>query len=542
MRPDLSAVSPGAAGRARQCSVGDLLARAAGVFPDRSVVVADLGRLTYRELDDLSNAVANGMLGLGIARQEGVALVLGNSHRFLASFFGCARAGAVVMPVNTGLRPDEIAYQLETAHTRFVMVDSEFVELVERALQYPTAVERVIVVGDAGGADLAGRPVTWWAELVSSARTPPDIVIGDRDVVQCLFTSGTTAAPKGVLTSHLAVVLACFNDALTWGHRWGDDPTVFPVTLPLFHTTALNAMSLPVILTGGTLVIRRGFLPAELLDIVEQDRATHLLLLPFQYSELLRDPQLDSRDLSSVRLCVYGMAQMAPQRLEELRHVFHGADVLLGSGQTECVPLTVFQWPVHQHGKTSSWGSPVPQTQVGVMDTHGALCPPHVDGEIVYRGPNVMEGYLDSPEANASAFAGGWLHSGDIGHLDDEGVVWFTDRLKDVIKSGGENVSSLEVERAVLAHEAVVDCAVVGRPHDRWGEIVVAVVVVSRPVDPEDLRTHSRGLLSAHKLPKIVEIVDALPKTATGKVQKHLLRGNDAAADLTAARRTSHSV
>jgi acyl-CoA synthetase (AMP-forming)/AMP-acid ligase II len=206
------------------------------------------------------------------------------------------------------------------------------------------------------------------------------------------------------------------------------------------------------------------------------------------------------------------------------------AKVLLGSGQTECVPATVFQWPSHQDTKAASWGPATTTVDARIMDHAGALLPAGETGEIVYRGPHVMSGYWNNPAANTAAFAHGWFHSGDVGHLDEEGVVWFTDRVKDMVKTGGENVSSVEVERVLLASPEIVECAVIGVPHERWGEAVTAVVV---PADPdaepaalaERLIAHCRAHLAGFQVPKHIEVRTGLPKTATGKIQKYRLRG-----------------
>lgn len=527
MRPDLSGVDPLAFNLATRLSVGDMLTRSAFQFPDRTAIVQDGEEITYARLDAAAEAFGRGMLATGLERQEPVAFLLGNSWRFVATFFGCAKSALVALPVNLMLPPDEVAWILADAGVRAVVADPAFVPLLEQILPDLPQVTTVVVTGDTSDS-VAGRTALRWDDVAADP-TPLQVVVEDRDTVHCLYTSGTTARPKGVLTSHLAVHVAALSSALQVGHRHGHEFSVAPIVLPLFHTTALDTLLLPVLLTGGTAILPPGFQPEAYLDIVEGSRATHLLLLPMMWAAVLATPRLEERDLSSVRLCMYAMAPMPQERIGQIAAAFPNADVLLGSGQTECVPATVLQWPAHQDTKSASWGPSVVTVDTRMMGPGGDLLPRGETGEIVYRGPHVMSGYWNNPEANTAAFAHAWFHSGDIGHLDEEGVVWFSDRLKDIVKTGGENVSSVEVERVLLSSPEITEVAVIGVPDDRWGEAVTAVVVAVDPaVDPSALSNRLTALcrkqLAGFQVPKRIEVLTGLPKTATGKIQKHELR------------------
>ncbi|TFV55130.1 AMP-dependent synthetase [Geodermatophilus sp. DF01-2] len=528
MRPDLSGIDPLDLNLATRFTVGDLLTRTRQLFPDRTAIVDGEEEIGYGRLDDAAEAFGRGLLDSGVQRQEPVAFLLGNSWRFAASFFGCAKAGLVALPVNLLLAPDDIAWILADSGTRTVVADPAFVPLLEAVLPGLPAVTTVVLTGDEPPASVAGREVLRWDDVATDP-TPVEVLVEDRDTLHCLYTSGTTARPKGVLTNHLAVYVGVLSNALQVGHRRGDEFSVLPIVLPLFHTTALDTLLLPILLTGGTAVLPGGFEPEGFLELVERRSATHLMLLPMMYGALLASPGTRSRDLSSVRLCIYAMAPMPQERISQIAAAFPNARVLLGSGQTECVPATVFQWPSHQETKAASWGPSAVTVDTRIMDPSGQLLPPGETGEIVYRGPHVMSGYWNNPAANTAAFAHGWFHSGDVGHLDDEGVVWFTDRVKDMVKSGGENVSSVEVERVLLSSPEITEAAVIGVPDDRWGEAVTGVVVPADPdVDPaalaERLLVHCRAQLAGFQVPKRIEVRTGLPKTATGKIQKADLR------------------
>jgi acyl-CoA synthetase (AMP-forming)/AMP-acid ligase II len=321
-----------------------------------------------------------------------------------------------------------------------------------------------------------------------------------------------------VLASHVGVTITALSAAivLRCDHR---DTVVIP--LPLFHTAALNAILMSALTMGTTAVLLPGYEVRSLIDALEDQRATYALLLPLMWQDLLAQPDVRERDWSAMRLCVYGMAPMAQERVAEAREVF-GADVLLGSGQTEFTPPTTFQHVEHQFDKSGSWGPATATVDVRIMDAEGRLLPRGEIGEIVYRGPHSMIGYFGSPDANEQAFRHRWFHSGDVGYVDDEGVVWFTDRIKDMVKTGGENVSSIEVERCLLSHPGVSEAAVVGLPDDRWGEVVTAFVIGH--ASEEELVAWCRERLAAFKVPKRVHLVDQFPRTGTGKVQKHLLK------------------
>ncbi|WP_280476634.1 class I adenylate-forming enzyme family protein [Nocardia farcinica] len=530
LRPELGGVAPLTINLVQRVCLGDLPTRAAQQFPHRPAVVDGNAVLTYSELEARSNAAAAGLLDLGLHRGDVVAIMMPNCWEFLVTFFGCAKIGAVCMPVNTGLTAEGVAFQFDDARPAVVVVEESLMALLESALAaFPTtsSVQRVVTTrADSPRSELAGIPVMPFAALIDATVPPVEVIVEDRDIAQCLYTSGTTSRPKAVLTSHVAVMMAALSTCVQFRHERGDSCSVFPIVLPLFHVTALNCLTLPVLLTGGTVVLHRSFDPNALLHDLAARQITHLMLLPVMWGQLVDAAGKGALGSENVRMAIYAMAPMSQQRLDEIREVFPNADVVLGSGQTEFTPPSVLQWPSHQWDKNASWGTAVITTDVRIMGSNGELLPRGQEGEIVYRGPQAMQGYGNNEAANTAAFTHGWFHSGDVGYLDDEGVLWFTDRIKDIVKSGGENVSSVEVERALLGHPDVADCAVVGLPDDRWGESVTAVVVPvpGRTIADDAIRSFAKEHLAGYKVPKRVVVVDELPKTSTGKIQKHRVR------------------
>ena len=527
MHADLSGVDPLVVNVTHRAVLGDILTRGAHTFGDRIALIDGDREISYRELDKLANTVARNLRAKGVGNGDAVALQMVNRWEFLVSFFAIAKSGATVMPVNLALSASDIAFQLADSGVKAVLTEAAYVPVLEKALEGndKAAVEQIHVVGGTEGT-IAGRRTSDYAALLEGDSTPVDTIIDDRDIAYCLYTSGTTALPKGVVTSHVAATIGAMGSALELGLRRGREGSMIPIGLPLFHVGALNCLLLPLFLTGGIAVLHRGMDPAQILGEFKTRRPTHIMLHPSTWAGILEHPMLGEVDTTSLEVAFYAMAPMTKARLEGLRKAFPNANVVLGSGQTETTPISVFQWPEHQGEKDDSWGPPTITTDIAIMGPNGELMPPGVEGEIVYRTPQLMEGYWNNAAANKAAFAHGWFHGGDIGYRDEEGVVWFTDRTKDMIKSGGENVSSVEVELALLAHKSVLECAVIGLPDDRWGEAVTAFVVL-RPnhhPDPAEIRDHCRGILAGFKVPKGVRFIDALPKTATGKVQKAKIR------------------
>lgn len=527
MHADLSGVDPLVNNLAHRAVIGDMLTRGAQTFGDRPALLDGDQVVSYWELEAQANAVARGLLEHGLGRGDGVALQLGNRWEFVVTFFACAKIGVVALPLNLAMSAGDVAYQLTDSGVRAVVTEEAFLPVLEKAVRQAdeAAVHAVHVIGSCPTA-VANRPAHDWADLLEHDTTAVETIVEDRDILHCLYTSGTTSRPKGVVTSHVAVQLAVLTSALQLGMRPGRTGAVMPIVLPLFHVTALDALLLPVLQAGGTAVLHHGFDAEAVLDNFDRHRVTHIALLPAMWAAILDHPRLPEVDRTSLRTGIYAMAPMPPRRLEAIRAAFPQADILLGSGQTETTPLSEAQWPEHQDEKDDSWGPPVTTTDVRIMGSDGLLLPPGEEGEIVYRTPQLMEGYWNNPEANTEAFAGGWFHGGDLGYLDEEGVVWFIDRTKDMVKTGGENVSSLEVERVLLAQDDVAESAVIGVPDERWGEAVTAFVVPREDgqVTDEDLRAHCKETLAGFKVPKRFVLVDSLPKTATGKIQKHRIR------------------
>ena len=483
----------------QRLNVGDALTRTAWRAPDKEAVVDGDRRFTYGELNAATNRLAHALLERGVSRGDPVLLMAGNCVEFLQSYYALAKIGAIAVPINLLWGPNEVGYVIEHCKPRLALVEPAF---------------------EANVGDLE-RIVTPY-ELGDASDAEPQCHVEDRDPLGYMYTSGTTSAPKGVVQTHMNVYMNSLTVG-SWLHasaswRYG-------IFMPLFHTAALG-VSTTAILQGATCVLLRGFDPVQLLDMIERERLSYFFGLPMMIRALMETPGFADRDLSSLESIGYAMAPMPDEDLRRAIAAFK-CEFTLGFGQTEMAPLTTVFPHEDQLEFAGSVGRQIPNVQTAIMDEDGNLLPAGESGEIVYRSPQTMAGYLHDEDATEEAFRYGWFHSGDVGHFDEHGVLWFEDRKKDVIKTGGENVASIEVERALYdAEPRILECVVIGLPHERWGEAITAVVT-PRPgesLTEDDVIESAKRVLPSFKAPKLVIFRDELPRTSTGKIQKNVLR------------------
>lgn len=510
----------------QRVNLGDSLTRSASRYPDKEAVIDGDRRLTYRQFDEKVNALANGLIARGFSRGDALALMSGNSLEFLVVYYACAKAGLIVVPISLVWRSAEISYVIGHSRAKGIVVESQLLDTLLPSLSDHADVELIVAPGVAER-DAVTRPARGASLLEElSAGQPmsaPEVVIADRDPLSYMYTSGTTSAPKGVVSSHLGLYMGSLTAAhemrFTSEERMG-------AMMPLFHIAQLNAFTTPVIMVGGTVVLKRGFDAPGLLALIERERLSFVFGLPVMYREMLDHPDTASTDLSSLRRAGYAMAPLPKADLLRAMDAF-GCGFSLGFGQTEMVPMTTIFQPEHQISHHGAVGEQIVNVQIEVMDERGNLLPHGHSGEIVYRGPHALEEYLDNEDASNEVMRHGWFHSGDLGHFDEDGMLWFEDRAKDVIKSGGENVASVEVERAIYeADSRIKEVAVVGLPHPHWIEAVTAIVIphTGEQITEGELREALKEKLPPFKRPKSILIVDNFPRTATGKIQKNVLR------------------
>jgi acyl-CoA synthetase (AMP-forming)/AMP-acid ligase II len=506
----------------QRVNVGDSLTRTAARHPEALALADGTRRLTYREFNSAVNRFARGLAGRGYGRGDALALASGNSIEFLVTYYACAKLGVVCVPVNLGWRPDEVGYVLGHSRARGLVVESQLLPaLAETVAAQPGVTDVIVAPGTSGNSD--PRSAVAFADLADDDDSEPECFVDDRDPLSYLYTSGTTSFPKGVVGNHTAIYLESLSMAVEARFNETDR---FAAMMPMFHTAQLNCHCTAAVMVGAALYIERGFDAARLLALIEAERITQIFGLPMMYRQLLDHPDIARTDLSSLRRALYAMATMPEAQLRRCIERF-GCDFYLLFGQTEMSPTATLFRPEHQLSHAGAVGTPVVNVQAAIMDEKGTLLPPGEEGEIVYRGPHTLTGYLDNSEATDAAFAHGWFHSGDIGRFDADGILWFTDRRKDVIKTGGENVASIEVEKALYAADAdIAEAVVIGLPHERWTEAITAIVVAApgAELDERALLTQVRAHLDPYKVPKAVITVPELPKTSTGKIQKNVLR------------------
>jgi crotonobetaine/carnitine-CoA ligase len=503
----------------------DLLEERVGLWGDREFLVFEdregrIERYTYREFDARVNQVANGLLAEGIRPDEKVVVHLPNSPAFLFTWFGLAKIGAVMVPTNTANTAGEMEYVLNFSDATTVVTEAAFIDMFGGALPRCPGIRRIFVARAAGAPPGTRRWDTLWE---GRPTTLPPIAFGNEQTVEILFTSGTTAQPKGVMLTHA--------NCLWSGERASKQVRLAPgernlTALPCFHVNAQSISILSTLTAGATLILLELYSATKFWDQVRRHRASMISLVPALMRTIsAQPPRPDDRD-HALRVVFYAINCTDKEKADfEARF---GVQLMNGYGLTEAMTIVTMA-PIDGNRKWPSIGLPALDRQVRVVDEAGRVLPRGQVGELIVKGVpgrTLMKGYYKNPEATAAALRDGWLHTGDNGWMDDAGYLYFFDRKKDVIKRGAENVSASEVEKALMEHPGVLECAVIGVPDPIKDEAVKAFVVArpGAPLTVDEVLAHCVGRLAKFKIPSFVELRESLPKTSIGKIEKKTLR------------------
>jgi len=505
-------------------------------YPRKIAVVCGGRRLTYAQFADRAARLAGGLRDLGIQPGDRVAYLSANCHRLLEAYYGVLEAGAVLLPLNIRLAAHELAYILNDSEAKVLFFESQFSGLVESFRKELKSVERFLLL-DAKAAEGASQALNRspenYEELISGCKPyHADIMQVDENALGELFyTSGTSANPKGVMLNHRNIYLHALGAALNMNTA---SDHIELHTIPLFHANGWGvAHSLTFL--GGTHVMIHKFDPHEVFRLIEQEGVHSCSLVPTMATALVNCPERPKYNLSTLKRITIGGAASSPTLVREVEEKI-GCDCYSGYGLTETAPVLTTSrmkdglcWEGQErYDGQARTGFAIPGVEIRVVDADEKDVPADGKsiGEIVARSDGVMAGYWKQPEETAKALRGGWFHTGDMATIDENGYILIVDRKKDIIVSGGENISSLEVEKAFLAHPSVYEVAVIPVPDERWGEAPKALVVLKpgAKATEDELVEFCRGRLARYKCPRSVDFLDALPKTGTGKILKKELR------------------
>ena len=494
-------------------TVADLIRRSAGRFPTDTAIEFGDRTWTYAELDAAVTAVARELLRLGAGKGDRVAAYGRNSDLYALLYLGCARAGVIHVPANYQLNGNELDYILDNAGARIVFADDDLIEAVTSTA---TGTEAEVI-------DLASLAPVATADSIAPAGDG-EFSVDDTDIAQLLYTSGTTSAPKGAVMTHRALVHQYLSALLVLDFT-PDDRAVH--ALPLYHSAQMHVFLLPLLSIGAHNIIVPGPVPEQLLALFEQRRINSFFAAPTVWVALANSPELETRNLESLRKAYYGASIMPGPVLDRLRARLPELGFYNCFGQSELGPLCTVLRPEEHDAHPGSAGRPVMFVETRVVDSSGEEVGPGSEGEMLYRSPQLCEGYWNRPEATAEAFDNGWFHSGDLVKVDEDGYVEVVDRVKDVINTGGVLVASREVEDVVFELPQVAEVAVVGVADEKWIEAISAFIVLKPDqgaLTGDEVIAHVKARLAGFKVPKRVEFVAQLPKNSAGKILKRSLR------------------
>jgi long-chain acyl-CoA synthetase len=504
-----------------------ILERAVRFYPERTAVVCGTTRLTYRGFAGRVRRLCQALQGLGIAKGDRLAMLMYNCHRYFELYYATPEMGALAVPLNIRLSAGEIAYILNDSASNTLFVGPEFLPLLTEIRDQLPALRYCIFTGD-------GPPPVGFHSyeqlLAASSVDFPPTPVEPEDLAALFYTSGTTGYPKGVMLSHANLLANAYHILASMDWREGE---VYLHACPMFHI-ADGPTSHFITWLGGTHVIIPGFKPDLALEVMERERVTATLLIPTMVNLLIHHPDVSKRDLSTLRNIAYGgapmPAELARQAMQTLactfRHLY---------GLTEAAPLLTFlppeehvaEGPPERVRRLQSCGREVIGVRVRVVNERGQEVRPGEVGEIVAKGPNLMVGYWNKRQETADVLRDGWLYTGDLATVDEEGYIYIIDRKKDMIITGGENVFSTEVENVLYTHPAILEAAVVGVPDATWGEAIKAIVVLKPGMQAtaDEIIEHCRSRIAHFKVPRSVDFyVGALPKSGSGKILKRELR------------------
>ncbi|MET7422767.1 AMP-binding protein [Dactylosporangium sp. NPDC005555] len=493
-------------------NIAAMLAGNALRFGGKDALVFEGRRWTHRQLDDDVNALAAGLSASDVRQGSRVAIIANNVPEFLILSLALSKLGAVFVPLNYRLTPGELAHLLEHAGVQAVATVPEFAGLTNAAIADLPDVRR-----------LALEPISAaWTDLRALIEAHRGERVADADLAddalqRIIYTSGTTSLPKGVMLTHGNVNMNMHAQIVELGLRPTDRILNFA---PLYHVGGTDLPGYGIWHVGGCMVLQRRFDPSSVRQAIEAERITGMVMAATMLDMVRRSDT--PADLSSVRWLIY--SQVTSALFAVARELFPNARLIEGYGLTEtCSGLTYLD-QAHMESKQGSVGIPVPWVQVRVVDADDNDVPVGSNGEVVARGPKVSPGYLDDPAATAHAFRNGWFHTGDVGCFDADGYLYIRDRLKDMIRSGGENMASAEIENVLADHPLVLAASVIGAPHPKWQEVPVAFVIGRPGLTAESLIEHARQHLGRFKVPKEIYLVDEFPTNPSGKVLKRTLR------------------
>jgi acyl-CoA synthetase (AMP-forming)/AMP-acid ligase II len=504
---------------------GDFLRESAKRAPDRVALIGRGQRLTYAQFDERANRLANALLDLGLQKGARVAILANNCPEYAIAYFAIARTPYVSAHCSTRSIAGELAYVLNKVEAEVLFLESHFAPVIEAVLPDLERPIRLILFGGPNDEQARLPDAAHIDRFVSGMpATAPCVVLDESAALAITLTGGTTGFPKAVLVSHKARCASSIAAAEQFGL---DENDIVVASTPLFHTAGLFVWFATAVMLGSSVVFPEAWDPEKFTKLVKQEKVTAAFLVPSQLNDLVNHPGFSATPLKTLRNIGYAGAPMGRALYDRVKAALPHVAFTENYGQSEACPITI-RCESHGVDKLGTVGRAASNAEIGVVDREGNLLPPGETGDIVTRGDQVFERYLNDPEETARAFvlADGWLLTGDVGFIDEDGFLTLVDRSKDMLVSGGENVYPAEIENALYEHDAVAECAVFGIPDERWGEVPAAHVVLApdTAVSEKELIDFCAAKIARFKRPRVVKFVDRLPKTPVGKIQKNALR------------------